>query len=162
MQLTLYILLMLATFIFMEGLAWFMHKYIMHGLMWHWHESHHSHHRRRHWWERNDWFGIVFSIVAVVLIVVGSEMPQLRALLWVGLGVTLYGVAYFVFHDIIVHRRINVKYTPQSKYMKRIIKAHYIHHKVHERDGAEAFGFLYAPKRYDTKLAGKAFTKKTS
>jgi beta-carotene 3-hydroxylase len=32
--------------------------------------------------------------------------------------------------------------------MKRIMKAHYVHHKVHTREGAEAFGFLYAPKKY--------------
>jgi beta-carotene 3-hydroxylase len=33
--------------------------------------------------------------------------------------------------------------------MQRIIRAHYIHHKVHTKEGAQAFGFLYAPKKYD-------------
>lgn len=147
MDLAINIALMLGTFLFMEGFAWFTHKYIMHGIMWRWHESHHVHHK--HWWERNDWFGIIFGITATALIVVGSEVPAWRFLMWIGFGISLYGVAYFVFHDIIVHRRIKVRYAPSSRYMKRIMKAHYIHHKVHERDGAEAFGFLYAPKKYE-------------
>jgi beta-carotene 3-hydroxylase len=29
--------------------------------------------------------------------------------------------------------------------------AHYIHHKVHTKEGAEAFGFLYAPEKYEPK-----------
>ena len=85
----------------------------------------------KHWWERNDWFGIIFGISATVLIVVGSEVPSWRFLMWIGFGISLYGVAYFVFHDVIVHRRIKIKYSPRSHYMKRIMKAHYIHHKVH-------------------------------
>jgi beta-carotene 3-hydroxylase len=28
------------------------------------------------------------------------------------------------------------------------MKAHYVHHEVHTKKGAEAFGFLYAPKKY--------------
>jgi beta-carotene 3-hydroxylase len=35
--------------------------------------------------------------------------------------------------------------------MKRIMHAHYIHHKVHTKEGAEAFGFLYAPEKYEPK-----------
>lgn len=149
--------LMLATLVFMEGFAWFTHKYIMHGIMWRWHESHHAPHK--HWWERNDWFGIIFGITATALIVLGSEVASLRFLMWIGFGISLYGVAYFVFHDVIVHRRIKTKYQPRSPYMKRIMKAHYIHHQVHEREGAEAFGFLYAPKKYEAKAMSK--TKET-
>lgn len=32
--------------------------------------------------------------------------------------------------------------------MKRIMRAHYLHHEKHTKEGAEAFGFLYAPKKY--------------
>lgn len=139
--------LVLGTFVFMEGFAWFTHKYIMHGWMWRWHESHHVHHV--HWWEKNDLFSVLFGVTATATIVVGNEVPALWPLFWIGIGITLYGVAYFVFHDIIVHRRVKIAYKPRNRYMKRIIKAHYIHHKVHERDGAEAFGFLYAPKKFE-------------
>lgn len=153
MDLLLNLLLMFGTFVFMEGFAWFTHKYIMHSFMWRWHQSHHVHHK--HWWEKNDLFGILFGLASTALIVIGFELPAYGFVRWIGFGIALYGVAYFVFHDVIVHRRVKIKYTPKSKYMKRIMKAHYIHHKVHERDGAEAFGFLYAPRKYEDKTIRK-------
>ena len=141
------LLLIIGTFIFMEGFAWFSHKYIMHGLMWSWHKSHHTHNKG--WFEVNDLFGIIFGVVAAACIVVGLNIQDWSLLFYVGIGITLYGVGYFIFHDIIVHRRVRIKFSTQNKYLNRIIKAHYVHHKVHERDGAEAFGFLYAPKKYE-------------
>jgi beta-carotene 3-hydroxylase len=32
-----------------------------------------------------------------------------------------------------------------------MINAHYIHHGKHTKEGCEAFGFLYAPKKYEPK-----------
>jgi beta-carotene 3-hydroxylase len=140
------VVIALATFVGMEGVAWWTHKYIMHGFMWRWHQSHHNHHPG--FLERNDWFSVVFSLVAVGMVVVGFEIEPLWFLAPIGIGVTLYGIFYFIFHDIIVHRRIKIRFTTRNSYLKRIIRAHYIHHKVHKREGAEAFGFLYAPKKY--------------
>jgi len=70
-------------------------------------------------------------------------------LFWIGLGITGYGIFYVIFHDIIVHRRIKIPYKATTQYMKRLIRAHKVHHKYTAKDGAEAFGFLYAPKKYD-------------
>ncbi len=39
--------------------------------------------------------------------------------------------------------------------MQRIMRAHYIHHKIHSKEGAEAFGFLYAPQKYDRPVKDK-------
>ena len=55
------VFIVLGTFIFMEGVAWFTHKYIMHGFLWSWHKSHHKKHD--HFLEMNDVFAVVFSIV---------------------------------------------------------------------------------------------------
>ncbi len=139
--------LVLGTFLFMEGVAWFTHKYIMHGFLWSWHRDHHNHHNG--FFERNDLFAVVFSLTAICLVVTGVDNPDYRYLAWIGAGVTLYGLFYFIFHDIIVHRRMKMKVDTSGRYMQRIMRAHYIHHKVHSKAGAEAFGFLYAPKRYD-------------
>jgi beta-carotene 3-hydroxylase len=133
----------------MEGVAWFTHKYIMHGILWTWHRSHHKAHN--HFFERNDLFAIVFSIPSIVLIVVGFQVESLDILKYFGFGVMGYGIFYSVFHDIIVHRRIKIKFKAKSAYMKRIMNAHYVHHKTHTKEGAEAFGFLYAPKKYSAK-----------
>ena len=69
--------------------------------------------------------------------------------MYVGFGITAYGIFYVLFHDILVHRRIKFKYKPRSKYLKRLVHAHYIHHQKHTKEGCEAFGFLYAPEKYE-------------
>ncbi len=119
----------------------------MHGFMWRWHESHHVHHKNA--LEKNDLFSVVFGITSTLTIMIGAEIPRFWPLIWIGLGIATYGIFYFIFHDIIVHRRIKIKYKATHKYMKRIMKAHYVHHEVHTKEGAEAFGFLYAPKKFE-------------
>ncbi|CAD5246245.1 MULTISPECIES: beta-carotene hydroxylase [unclassified Imperialibacter] len=145
-----YTFLVIGTFFFMEAVAWFTHKYIMHGILWTWHRSHHKLHN--HTLERNDLFALVFSIPSIACIVFGSEFPEIRWLMFVGFGILAYGLFYFIFHDVIVHRRIKIKYKAKSKYMKRIMHAHHVHHEVHTKEGARAFGFLYAPKKYEKEI----------
>lgn len=146
------IFLVVGTFFFMEGVAWFTHKYIMHGFLWTWHKSHHE--LRKGHLERNDLFAVVFSVPTIALIVVGSEVPSLRFLLYIGIGVTAYGIFYVLFHDILVHRRIKINFKPTSRYLQRMIRAHYVHHAKHTKENCEAFGFLYAPSKYE-KADGK-------
>lgn len=141
------ILLIVGTFLFMEGVAWFTHKYIMHGFLWSWHRSHHKVHG--HALEMNDLFAVVFSVPSILTIYMGSNNPEIGWMLYVGFGILGYGIFYFIFHDIIVHRRIKIAFKAKSKYMKRIMRAHYVHHEKHTKEGGEAFGFLYAPKKYE-------------
>jgi beta-carotene 3-hydroxylase len=152
-MIALYILLFIATFFFMEFMAWFTHKYIMHGFLWIWHKSHHEVHN--HTLEKNDLFAVVFSIPSILLIYLATYY-QSGILLSVGLGIAAYGLFYFLFHDVIVHRRIKIQFKARNKYLKRIINAHYVHHKKHSREGGEAFGFLYASKKYDIREKSKS------
>lgn len=140
------ILIAVGAFLFMEFVAWFTHKYIMHGILWTWHKSHHTVHN--HALEKNDFFALVFSLPSVFLIYLGTYYDKFNLLLYVGIGILAYGIFYFIFHDIIVHRRVKIKYKAKNKYMKRIMNAHYIHHKRHTKKDCEAFGFLWAPNKY--------------
>jgi beta-carotene 3-hydroxylase len=125
----------------MEGVAYLAHRYLMHGPLWFLHESHHVPGQGR--FERNDWFGVAFSLPSIALIWLGTHgHPRL---LWVGLGMAAYGLLYFVFHDVVVHRRVRLPMRPKGRYLRRIIQAHLIHHRTHDKDGAVSFGFLYAP-----------------
>ena len=133
--------LFLGVFAGMEGLAWLMHRYLMHGPLWILHASHHR--PRRGWFEANDLFGVFFAVPSIILIYYGTHGSP--GLLPVGLGMTAYGAAYFGFHDVVVHRRVSHRYRPQSRYMQRIVRAHLIHHKTTTKGGAVSFGFLYAP-----------------
>jgi len=144
------------TFLCWEFIAWFTHKYVMHGFLWSWHKSHHTVHQ--HALERNDLFALVFSLPCIWLFYYFTLVTYNPYILAVAIGIFCYGVFYVVFHDIIVHQRIRWRLTKKSRYLKRMIHAHYIHHSRHTRSGCEAFGFLYAPKKYDT----QEFTDKTS
>ena len=136
------ILLLVSTFAAMEGVAIFSHKYVMHGFMWCWHESHHL--PRKSIVDENDLFAAIFAVPSIVLIYLGAEgNPHL---LWVGIGIALYGLMYSIFHDVIVHRRINIKYKAKNAYMRRIIEAHWVHHSTQGKEGAVSFGFLYSPE----------------
>ena len=136
-----HVLLFLAAFAGMEALAWLMHKYLMHGPLWVLHESHHRPRAGR--FERNDLFGVFFAVPSIVLVYLGTHGHP--AALPVGLGMTAYGFAYFGFHDVIVHRRVSVRFRPAHRYLQRIVRAHLVHHKTTGKEGAVSFGFLWAP-----------------
>lgn len=140
-------LITIATFLFWEFVAWFTHKYVMHGFLWSWHKSHHTVHD--HTLEKNDLFGLVFSIPSIFLFVYSSETSN-PYLFSVAIGILLYGVFYVIFHDIIVHQRIRWRPKNRSSYLNRMINAHYVHHAKHSKDGCESFGFLIVPKKYET------------
>lgn len=150
-NLTAVVLIVAAAFGFMEFFAWFTHKYVMHGFLWILHEDHHRPHKSR--FEKNDLFTLFFASIAVFLFLAGARNNSL-ILFSLGAGVTLYGLGYFLFHDVMFHRRIKaLKIRPFSPYLKRIIRAHGVHHQHSDRNKGRAFGFLFAGRRYDE--AGK-------
>lgn len=140
-------LIVIATFLFWEFVAWFTHKYVMHGFLWTWHKSHHTVHN--HTLEKNDWFAVVFSVPSIGLFYYFSLVLYNPYGIAAGFGILCYGVFYLLFHDIIVHQRIKWRLARKSKYLKRMINAHYVHHSKHTKDGCEAFGFLIAPRKYE-------------
>jgi beta-carotene 3-hydroxylase len=147
-------IIVIGTFLFWEFIAWFTHKYVMHGMLWTWHKSHHTIHS--HVLERNDLFALVFSIPSIGLIYYASVVQYSPYLMAVGIGIFCYGAFYLIFHDIIVHQRMRWRPKRKSKYLQRMINAHYVHHSRHTKEGCEAFGFLIAPKKYEP----KKFTQK--
>lgn len=142
-------LITIGTFLFWEFVAWFTHKYIMHGVLWIWHKSHHSVHH--HALEKNDWFAVVFSLPSIGLFYYFSIVSYNPYWLAVGLGIFFYGLFYMIFHDVIVHQRIKWRPSKRSSYLERMVNAHYVHHSKHTKEDCEAFGFLYAPKKYQPK-----------
>ena len=142
-------LIIAATFLFWEFVAWFTHKFIMHGMLWSWHKSHHRVHN--HTLEKNDLFALVFSLPSIGLLYYFTQVNYNPYLISVGIGIFCYGLFYLVFHDIIVHQRLKWKPEKRSRYLQRMIHAHYIHHSKHTKDGCEAFGFLFAPRKYEAK-----------
>lgn len=140
-------ILLILAFWAMEFVAWFSHKYLMHGPLWFLHRDHHIKNRDR-FWEWNDAFFIVFATPGIWLIyggfVAGLENPQF----WIGLGISLYGMVYLFVHDIAVHQRLRFLRKPQAAYFKALRKAHKIHHKSLTREEGENFGFVLVSGKY--------------
>jgi beta-carotene 3-hydroxylase len=131
----------LVTIVAMEAVAWAVHRYVMHGVGWGWHRSHHEPREGR--LERNDLYGIIFGALALALILAAGSYSS--PLYWIGIGMTAYGLLYFLLHDGLVHRRIPMPRRIGGAYLKRLVQAHRLHHAVRSREGSVSFGFLYAP-----------------
>ncbi len=137
-------LLLLATLALMEGVAYAAHRWVMHGPGWFLHESHHRPRTGR--FEANDLYAVIFALPSISLFWWGIGLGHGALWAWAGGGIAAYGAVYFIFHDVIVHRRMAHRYVPRSALMKRLVQAHRLHHAVETKDGTVSFGFLYAPK----------------
>ena len=144
----------IAAFLSMELVAWFTHKYIMHGLLWVLHQDHHSKHQKM--FERNDLFFLIFAIPSCLLFIEGIK-GGFDIRFWIGLGIALYGLAYFFIHDLLIHQRINVGFKPKSLYLRAIQKAHKMHHTHKGQEQGECYGMLFFPYKYyvEAKQHGK-------
>lgn len=141
-----WILIYLTTFLVMEFMAWFSHKYIMHGFLW---SLHKDHHKKDHssWFERNDLFFIFYAVVSMALVILWGEYG-----FWAGLpmalGIFTYGVTYFIVHDIFIHQRFKYFRNVNNWYAKGLRRAHKIHHKHLGKGDGECFGMLFVPFKY--------------
>ena len=140
------ILLVVIAFLAMEGVAWFTHKYIMHGLLWALHKDHHKK-ESSGFFEHNDFFFLIFAIPGILCLYFGME-NGFNYLFWIGLGITLYGLAYFLVHDIFIHQRFKALRKIDNVYFKGIRRAHKMHHKHIGKEDGECFGMLWVPFRY--------------
>lgn len=140
------VLTVLITFVLMEGATWLIHKYIMHGFLWVLHRDHHDHSHEGPL-ERNDLFFVIFALPAIALLYLGAEAGY-NHLFYIGLGITLYGMAYFFVHDIFIHQRVKFLRQTDNPYLLSIRRAHKQHHKHTSKEDGECFGFLWVPIQY--------------
>ena len=142
----LWIGIVISTFIFMEFNAWFMHKYIMHGFLW---KLHKDHHKKDHksWFERNDAFFLFYAILSINSFFLW-ETGTLSVGLPIGIGIFLYGLTYFLVHDIFIHQRFKFFKKTNNRYAKALRRAHKIHHKNINKEKGECFGMLWVPLKY--------------
>lgn len=142
MYIVIWALIFISTFAAMEFMAWFTHKYVMHGFLW---VLHKDHHKKDHnsWWERNDLFFVFYAIVSMYFfmgnVTYGSAF---------GSGIAAYGLAYFLVHDIFIHQRFKLFRKADTWYGKAIRRAHKMHHKHLGKEDGECFGMLLPPIKY--------------
>ena len=144
-----YVLVTLLVFVVMEGITWLTHRYVMHGFLWYLHEDHHQ--KGPGFWEKNDAFFVIFAIPSWLCIMLGS-MNQNYWIVSIGAGIALYGFAYFLVHEIIIHQRIKLFTRSNNRYIRAIRWAHKMHHKHLHKEEGESFGMLIVAKKYWDKI----------
>lgn len=136
MRTVLFVLITMGAFLIMEPLTALAHRAVMHGFGWGWHRDHHN--PRPHGFERNDRFPVVFAVIAAALIITGASAPAAWFLLPFGIGITLYGLAYAIVHDLAIHGRLG-PLRPRGRWMTFLQSAHAAHH----RTNAAPYGMLW-------------------
>ena len=144
-----FILVLIGTFLIMEGVTWCTHKFVMHGFLWYLHKDHHQ--VEPGFFEKNDAFFLIFAIPSWLCIMLGL-MNQLYWVVSIGAGIAMYGLAYFIVHEIIIHQRFKLFSRWNSTYVRTIRWAHKMHHKHLNKEEGESFGMLYVHKKYWEKV----------
>jgi beta-carotene 3-hydroxylase len=121
----------------------------MHGFLWYLHKDHHR--KGPGFFERNDAFFIIFAIPSWLCIMLGS-MYGIYWVMSIGFGIALYGLAYFIVHEVIIHQRFRWFMRSNNRYVKAIRWAHKMHHKHLDREDGESFGMLIVAKKYWNKI----------
>ena len=145
-----------AAFVAMEAVSYLAHRFVMHGPGM---GLHRSHHRRRSAsrfgggrggeFEANDLFPVSFAAVTILAMTAGTMLPSLEVLFDVGVGVTLYGAAYALVHDVYIHGRLGR--LPEVAPLEWLRSSHEIHHLF----GGEPYGMLFpvVPQRLRDRAA---------
>ena len=149
MSAIIFISLTLLTFIVMEGITWLTHRFVMHGFLWYLHEDHHK--KGPGFFEKNDAFFLIFAIPSWLCIMLGLQ-NQVYWVTAIGAGIALYGFAYFVVHEVIIHQRFKFFSRSNNTYIRTIRWAHKMHHKHLDKQEGESFGMLVVAKKYWDKV----------
>ncbi|MDX1673085.1 MAG: hypothetical protein R3211_12145, partial [Balneolaceae bacterium] len=65
-----------------------------------------------------------------------------------GIGIALYGMLYFIIHDLYAHKRY-LPFKSNSRIMRLVRRAHQRHHQSADRQGQEPYGlFLFPYDKY--------------
>jgi len=153
-----YLLIALASFCIMEGVSWLSHRFVMHGFLWWLHKDHHR--KGPGFFEKNDAFFLIFAMPGWLCIMLGG-IHQAYWVVSIGAGITLYGLAYFVVHEIIIHQRFHLFTRSNNRYIKAIRWAHKMHHKHLDKQDGESFGMLIVAKKYWDKVRKDELMKNT-
>ncbi len=112
-------------FVAMEPVTAATHRWVMHGIGEFLHRSHHRRIATR--LEANDWYPVMFSAIVIVGFIVGLNRDGFGALVPAGVGVTVYGIAYGLVHDVYIHGRLGGFRGWKHPVLEHLAEAHRIH-----------------------------------
>lgn len=149
MQAVSFIVITLGTFLTMEGITWLTHRYVMHGFLWYLHEDHHK--KGPGFFEKNDAFFLIFAVPSWLCLMYGLQL-EMYWMAAIGAGIAMYGMAYFLVHEVIIHQRFKWFTRSNNTYVRVIRWAHKMHHKHIDKEDGESFGMLFVARKYWDKV----------
>ena len=136
-----------ASFAGMEVSSYVLHRFVFHGPLWGVHKSHHEPGHRHGPFEANDLFSVGFAAVSMGAMWAGRKAPAESTAFPLGLGVAVYGGAYFVLHDLYTHGRF-APFKTKNAAAQSVKRAHGRHHQSLSRTGQEPYGLFLFPPSY--------------
>lgn len=141
-----FILMTFSGFAAMEIFSYVIHRWIFHGFLWQIHQTHHV--SRKGIFESNDVFSAVFAALSICLMIFAERPFQNSIAFPIGFGIAIYGILYFILHDLFTHRRF-LPFNSRNKIIRTVRSAHQRHHQTAEKKGIEPFGlFLFDFKSF--------------
>jgi beta-carotene 3-hydroxylase len=126
----------IVAFAAMEPVTAATHRFVMHGVGI---ALHRSHHRQTHrGFEANDAYPVLFAAVVCAGLWLGFHDPALGDLVPIGAGITAYGAAYALVHDVYIHGRLRWFGRRRIAALERLAVAHALHHRF----GGAPYGML--------------------
>jgi beta-carotene 3-hydroxylase len=134
------VVIVILAFVLMEPFTYCAHRWVMHGLAKALHESHHRNAARAlpTLLEANDVFPVILAAGVNILLSLGFNQPSLGALVPTCVGITAYGFAYFLVHDVYIHQRLRLFGNRRVAVLEHLAAAHRRHHQFN----GEPFGML--------------------
>ena len=141
-----FLLHVLAAFAVTEVAAYVLHRWLFHGVLWRIHQTHHDpEHGHGHGLvEANDLFSLGFAALSLGLMWLGRAEPLASAAFAWGTGIAVYGVLYFVLHDLYAHRRF-APFTTKNAAAQAVKRAHGRHHQSLSEGGPGAVRAVPVP-----------------
>ena len=143
----------------------------MHGFLWSLHKDHHIKDHKS-WFERNDLFFIFYALVSSGFVILWGE-----ANFWAGLpiaaGIFIYGMTYFLVHDVFIEKPTNslelLDLLEKKTYLKRHIttlfldgglkkKCSFVAYYLGEESESIVFEFFDADKQIQEKQSRRKST----
>ena len=148
-----FLALVLASFAVTEVAAYVLHRWLFHGALWRIHRTHHDpeHGHGHGLFEANDLFSLGFAALSLGLMWVGRADPLGSAAFAWGTGIAVYGVLYFILHDLYAHRRF-WPFKTSNAAAQAVKRAHGRHHQSLTQEGQEPYGLFLFPPSYGRRL----------
>lgn len=128
----------------MDLWAGFLHGRFWHRVLFPIHRTHHL--PRKGTFEANDALSVLHAPIAIALILYGCRGPVgigREVAFGVGLGASVFGLAYLLVHDGLVHRRLSVRWLSRIPGIRRVVNAHRVHHAGVE--GGPPYSLFFGP-----------------